>query len=211
MLPSGYYPAGLWPAGFWPGYAASSDGYNVYRGVNAVDWNARQGSSSTATVTLTEVLSPSTVYEFGVRPIAGGLETPDFSATVKLETDAGGDWVGAKPLAAQDGVLSQQASAALKVLWQYRTGSTTAAAFDLWIGKTAPTGAGAADASVTFTGDGSYSHAFSGLDDGDDYYVLIRARAASGALSDGLTVGPVAADGSAPSTPVVTVSTTWVP
>lgn len=198
--------------------------YNLYRGVGDslanVDFTTPVATGLTgATATLALSHAVSTKYTYVLRPVLGGMENPNVSCRVLFETDGTGAWAGAKPAAPIAVAAEAIAAGKVRVTWQYQTpaGRTAPATFGLYYGTDPYLVSGTPLASVTYAGDGRYSHDFT-LTDGVAYWFAVTGRTAAvtgppavaakdGPLSN--VAGPVIADATAPAAPTITASSTW--
>ena len=181
-----------------------ANGYNLYIGNPNIDYDTPVAffASGESTGSYTFTPSADSNYKFALRATRSNIETPGVDCVCDFKTDGAGDWIGSRPDAVFHARLYQQPSGVITVAWDYLTGLTAAADFAIWAGTTRPTGAGAADATPPFTGDGPYTQDLT-LSDGSAYYIRIVARDSGGIESDETFLGPLLADATAPSSPSI--------
>jgi len=213
-FPVWHCPLKHFPARHFPG--GGSGFYRVYRGVGGitnVNWSAPVAEVNP------EVTSPtlsglghaaSTRYTYVVRPVRGGdeLETPDLSCAVEFETDAAGDWMGARPAPVEQLSAEVMADGRIRLTWHYRTpyGMTAPHDFGVYHAPSADITPGSPQATVTYQADGRYTTTLN-LTDGQTYYFAVTARTTAGVESRlSPVVGPFVADATAPTAPTVYVA-----
>ena len=189
--------------------AFQTSGYNLYRGNPNIDYDTPVGYFRTA-ATGSIIVAPdvSTVYNYGLRSVYKGIETPCVECVADFTTDGAGEWVGSKPLPVLNLQVIQDAAGVITIAWYYKTGSTAAADFAIWHGTTPQDGSGAADETVNYTSDALYIKELT-LADGYAYYFRVVARTAGAVESTPETTGPLLADATPPSLPTMVNTQTF--
>ena len=192
-------------------------GYRIYRGVGGianVDFGAPveavSGAASSAQLVGKGHL-PSTRYTYVVRAVLSDLESPDVSCAVQFETDAAGEWPGARPAPAE--VLEAEVLDAgkIRLRWTYRTRGGWPAVHDFGVYHAASPyiAPGSPQATVDYAADGPYATTLN-LTGGQTYWFAVTARTSGGLESDlAHVIGPFAARSAAPPQPDVYTGSTF--
>jgi len=192
-------------------------GYRVYRGTGGlgnVDFSSSVGSVAAGNDSISLAglgHTASRKYTYVLRPVLADLETPDYSCTVEVSIDADADWEGNRPAAVSGFRAEVIDGGEIRLRWSYTTprDNTAPSGFAIWHGSGLPVDTGgAADATETYTADGSYSKDIT-LADGATYYFAVTAFSATAVRSPAAVVGPVVADDTAPATPTIYAGSTF--
>ncbi len=146
-------------------------------------------------------------YAILLRPVVADLETPDISAQTEFVLTGGGEWTGLRPDPITGLSAVARAGGVIRLTWYHRIfDGATPDDFEINYGTT-PAAAGNST-TVTYDGVKRYVKDIT-LSNGVTYYFKVVAR--DGALDSApkATLG-VTADSSAPDTPSISTSTTWL-
>lgn len=184
-----------------------ADGYNVYRSETGEiedlgDTPVAYLQSDEINPTLTGLgHSANGEYLYLVRAQKGGIENPDWSCFAEFTVDDGGEFEGIRPDDVMLPAVERGAAGTLTINFRSRPGGETPDDYAVWHSTTSTVDtSGSPDATLTHTRFGNYSHEFT-LSDGTQYWFCVKARITDGASSGGVTIGPFAADSTAPDQP----------
>lgn len=190
-------------------------GYRVYWGAGGLDSVDFATPIATVTGSPAEItgLAPraSERYTLVVRPFDDGIETPDLSCSCELQTDAAGEWLGARPASVDWLTAEPLDGGQVSLRWHWRgeaaggPAGAEPASFALYCRDSKQIAPGEPDAVVAACGPGEYACTFT-PGQGATRWFAVAARLAEGVESHlSRVVGPVTADASPPEQPTASV------